>query len=76
MASASTLARWDERRNQNIMRDSVTISFSSRKVEDDAFYELLLNRMPVRSAGLHKYIINKKGQEILNSENIKYEIVK
>jgi hypothetical protein len=60
-----------ERKEQD---NYVIISFNTRENEDNGFYELLLKRVPVRSAGKHKYVVNPRGLQILNSKNIKYKL--
>ena|SRR6476660_6151428 len=58
--------------------DSVSlhvISFETREKENEGFYQLLLNRIPIRSAGQHKYAIDKKGLELLDSKGLKYNEV-
>jgi hypothetical protein len=57
------------------LSDHILISFDSRQNEVDAFYELLLNRMSVKSAGPNKYIVKKVGLDLLDSKGIKYILI-
>lgn len=45
------------------------VSFKAEK-EVDAFYKLLVARIPIRSAGEHKYVIPERGCELLNANGI------
>ena len=74
MTSINTPREWETGDNGNVRYDDVVISFDTRENENDGFYELLLKRVPVRSAGQHKYVVNPLGLQILNSKNIKYKI--
>lgn len=73
MAFGSQL-EYDKRHESNKSENN-TISFISKENEDEGFYELLLNKVPVRSAGQHKYTVNSKGLEILQSKHIKFKVI-
>lgn len=46
------------------------ISFKKEQKEIDGFYKLLVARIPIRSAGEHKYVIPEKGCDLLNANGI------
>jgi len=50
------------------------IHFTSRGKEVDGFYKLLRARMPIKSAGEHKYIIGKEHCTFLNKNGIKNNV--
>ena len=57
---------------QTVIEDNITISFDSRNQEVEGFYELLLNKIPIKSAGQHRYIVNRNALNILEAKSIKY----
>jgi hypothetical protein len=59
---------------QNVESSLLTISFNSREEEVEGFYELLLKKIPIKSAGQHKYTINKEYTKILDNMGIHYTI--
>lgn len=56
------------------------ITFTTKDKEVAGFYKLLVARVPIRSAGEHKYIIPEKGCDLLNASgiinNIDYKVEK
>lgn len=74
MAFESQL-EFDERDIKTHESENNIISFTTKENEDEGFYELLLNRIPVRSAGQHKYIVGLTGLQILKSKGIKYKLI-
>lgn len=65
-----------DKRHKIHERDSHIISFITRENEDNGFYELLLNKIPIRSAGQHKYIVDSRGLQVLKSKHIQYALIK
>lgn len=74
MTSANITPEWEGQDNRSVGYNDVVISFNNRGNENNGFYELLLKRVTVRSAGQHKYVVTPIGLQILNSKNIKYNL--
>lgn len=61
---------------QHVESSYLTISFSSKDDEENGFYELLMKKIPIKSAGMHRYIIGRENLEILDNIGLKYTIEK
>ena len=59
---------------QHLESSYLSISFASREDEEDGFYALLMKKVPIKSAGMHRYVINRESLQILDRLGLKYKI--
>lgn len=61
---------------QHLESSYLTITFNSKEDEENGFYELLMKKIPIKSAGLHRYTISRENLDVLDKIGLKYTIEK